>query len=110
MDVLKNPVPRLLNKAHHNIDVSKISDGANFVIRTLKSSGYDAFLVGGCVRDLILQNDPNDFDVVTNAKPNEIIKIRTKITNHTPKSPKSKPNQCRRIKAQPKSTKSIPKP
>ena len=75
MDVLKNPVPRLLNKAHHNIDVSKISDGANFVIRTLKSSGYDAFLVGGCVRDLILQNDPNDFDVVTNAKPNEIIKI-----------------------------------
>ena len=75
MDVIKNPVPRLLNKAHHKIDVSKISDGANFVIKTLKSSGYDAFLVGGCVRDLILQNDPNDFDVVTNARPNEIIKI-----------------------------------
>ena len=75
MDVRKKPAPKFFNSSHHRIDVGKISEGANFVIETLRSSGYDALLVGGCVRDLILQNVPNDFDVVTNAKPRDIIKI-----------------------------------
>ncbi len=75
MDVIKKPDPEFFNSSYHKIDVSKISVGANSVIETLKASGYDALLVGGCVRDLILQNVPNDFDVVTNAKPRDIIKI-----------------------------------
>ena len=75
MDIRKKPAPEFINSSNHKIDVSKISDGTNFVVETLRASGYDALLVGGCVRDLILQNIPNDFDVVTNAKPRDIIKI-----------------------------------
>ena len=75
MDIRKKTAPEFINSSHHKIDVSKISDGTNFVIETLNASGYDALLVGGCVRDLILRNIPNDFDVVTNAKPRDILKI-----------------------------------
>ncbi len=38
----------------------------------LKNAGYDAFLVGGCVRDMLLGREPKDFDVATNALPEEI--------------------------------------
>src|SRR5438105_4316395 len=51
----------------------KIPDEIIFVIETLEKSGYEAFLVGGCVRDLILNKKPKDWDVTTNAKPEEII-------------------------------------
>ena len=46
-------------------------DAAN-VVRRLKDSGHAAYLVGGCVRDLLLGLKPKDFDVVTSATPNEI--------------------------------------
>ncbi|HQO27467.1 MAG TPA: HD domain-containing protein [Candidatus Pacearchaeota archaeon] len=45
------------------------------VVATLKKSGYEAYLVGGCVRDLILDQKPNDWDVTTNARPPEITKL-----------------------------------
>ena len=38
----------------------------------LRQAGYQAFLVGGCVRDLLLGREPKDFDVVTDAHPEEI--------------------------------------
>ncbi len=41
----------------------------------LKNSGYEAYLVGGCVRDLLLGREPKDFDVVTNASPEEVKKV-----------------------------------
>ncbi len=41
----------------------------------LKKSGYEAYLVGGCVRDLLLGREPKDFDVVTNASPEEVKKV-----------------------------------
>lgn len=42
------------------------------VIRKLQAGGYEAFLVGGCVRDIMLGRDPKDFDVTTNALPTQV--------------------------------------
>lgn len=42
------------------------------VIRKLQANGYEAFLVGGCVRDILLRRDPKDFDVTTNALPEQV--------------------------------------
>ncbi len=46
---------------------------AAFVLETLKTNGYDAFLVGGCVRDSIMGKIPNDYDITTNATPEKIL-------------------------------------
>ncbi|HYE36605.1 MAG TPA: polynucleotide adenylyltransferase PcnB [Methylocaldum sp.] len=54
------------------ISRSMISDNALKVLYRLKKSGYQACLVGGCVRDLLLGREPKDFDVVTSAHPEEI--------------------------------------
>lgn len=45
------------------------------IAETLSKAGYEAFLVGGCVRDLILKREPKDWDITTNAKPDEIQKL-----------------------------------
>ncbi len=45
------------------------------VIRTLKDAGHKAYLVGGCVRDMILGYKPKDYDIVTSAKPIQIVKL-----------------------------------
>ncbi len=43
------------------------------VAKTLENKGFEAFLVGGCVRDLILNREPKDWDITTNATPDQII-------------------------------------
>lgn len=58
-----------------NFDDNLISKNALTVVKTLKKNGYQAFLVGGCVRDLLISATPKDFDVATNATPNKIKKI-----------------------------------
>ena len=45
------------------------------ITKTLKNAGFEAYLVGGCVRDLFLNKEPKDWDVTTNAKPEEIIAL-----------------------------------
>jgi len=45
------------------------------VSQKLKDSGYEAYLIGGCVRDILLGVKPKDWDITTNAKPEDIIKI-----------------------------------
>src|SRR5512138_175715 len=45
------------------------------VVRTLRSRGHLAYLVGGCVRDLLLGRDPADFDVSTDATPEQVMRI-----------------------------------
>src|SRR5215469_13530809 len=45
------------------------------VVRTLRSRGYQAYLVGGCVRDLLLGREPADYDVATDAAPDEVMRI-----------------------------------
>ena len=46
-----------------------------WVIEQLQNAGFEAFIVGGCVRDLFLGRKPNDWDVTTNAKPEEVIEV-----------------------------------
>ena len=58
-----------------NFDDNLISKNALAVVKTLKKNGYQAFLVGGCVRDLLISATPKDFDVATNATPNKIKRI-----------------------------------
>ena len=55
-----------------NLQKDLISYPALAIIRKLKRSGWDAFIVGGAVRDLLLNVKPKDFDIVTNASPHEI--------------------------------------
>lgn len=50
----------------------KIPKEVSQVTETLQKAGFDAYLVGGCVRDLILGKNPKDWDITTNAKPEEI--------------------------------------
>ena len=54
---------------------SKIPKYVSHVTKTLEKAGFEAYLVGGCVRDLILGREPKDWDVTTNAKPEEIIAL-----------------------------------
>ena len=49
------------------------------VIKTIKAKGYEAYIVGGCVRDSILNRIPNDWDITTNAKPEEVSEIFDKV-------------------------------
>ena len=54
---------------------TKISKEAIEVIKALKEKGFLAYLVGGCLRDLLLEKTPKDWDIATSAKPEEIQKI-----------------------------------
>src|SRR3990167_426873 len=47
------------------------------VAKTLEKAGFEAYLIGGCVRDLLLKKKPKDWDFTTNARPEEIMKIFT---------------------------------
>ncbi|MEM7402560.1 MAG: hypothetical protein AAF310_00870 [Myxococcota bacterium] len=57
------------------IDHSHIDLNALWVVRRLHARGYEAYLTGGCVRDLLLGKTPKDFDVATNAKPADIQEV-----------------------------------
>ncbi|MWP48504.1 polynucleotide adenylyltransferase PcnB [Gilliamella sp. Lep-s21] len=59
----------------HNISRKDISANALKILHRLNKQGYEAFLVGGCIRDLILGKIPKDFDITTNATPEQIQKI-----------------------------------
>lgn len=55
-----------------SLDRTAIDPDADRVVRKLTRAGYKAYLVGGCVRDLLVARKPKDFDVATSATPNEI--------------------------------------
>ncbi len=57
------------------IDEKNIDPDAVKVIRRLNRHGYTAYLVGGGVRDLLLDRRPKDFDVATNARPEEVRRL-----------------------------------
>ncbi|MDO9268444.1 MAG: polynucleotide adenylyltransferase PcnB [Methylobacter sp.] len=66
---------KIYSRAEHNISRSQISEYALKVLYRLQKEGFDAYLVGGCVRDLLLGREPKDFDVVTNADPDQVRKV-----------------------------------
>ena len=57
------------------IDKSKIINEAFYVLNKLYEHKYEAFLVGGCIRNMLLEKDVKDWDVTTQAKPSEVINI-----------------------------------
>ena len=56
-------------------------ESVSFVIDTLEKSGYEAYIVGGCVRDSLLGTTPKDYDICTNATPERIISLFKKTVN-----------------------------
>ncbi len=55
--------------------LQKIPEPIKEILEKLESEKFEAFIVGGCVRDLLLNKQPKDWDVATNAKPEEVMKI-----------------------------------
>ncbi len=53
-------------------------NGANKIGKILLDEGFEAYLVGGCVRDTLLGIEPKDYDIATNAKPNQLLDIAEK--------------------------------
>lgn len=64
--------PQHLPPSAHQISLSAVSKPALEVIAHLTRAGHEAYLVGGCVRDLLLHYQPKDFDVATSAYPEEV--------------------------------------
>ncbi|TYG90923.1 hypothetical protein ES288_A12G221700v1 [Gossypium darwinii] len=63
-----------LNSQDLGISTSNISKPTRKVLNGLKTKGYEVYLVGGCVRDLILKRTPKDFDIITTAELREVVK------------------------------------
>jgi len=77
----KSPKVRVEGKCHiipfevHGVGRSGISPAARKVTDGLQADGYKAFVVGGAVRDLLLNRHPKDFDIATNATPEEVRRV-----------------------------------
>lgn len=67
--------PIVIPRSEHGVSRKDISENALKVLYRLNRHGYEAYLVGGSVRDLLLGLHPKDFDVVTNAKPEEVRRV-----------------------------------
>ncbi|HBK57681.1 MAG TPA: polynucleotide adenylyltransferase PcnB [Xanthomonadales bacterium] len=72
--LVPDPVPQLeiVPRERHSVSRKQISNNALRVLYRLKDAGFDAYLVGGAVRDLLIGGQPKDFDVATNATPEEV--------------------------------------
>lgn len=63
------------NNSYNSIDKNKIPKDVIWVCEELSKNDFESYLVGGCVRDLIISREPKDWDIATNATPEEIISI-----------------------------------
>jgi poly(A) polymerase len=75
MFFLRKKGPTIRERSEHCISRKNIDEDALKVLYRLSTAGHIAYLVGGSVRDLLLGRRPKDFDVGTDARPNEIKKI-----------------------------------
>ncbi|SFL41531.1 polynucleotide adenylyltransferase PcnB [Rugamonas rubra] len=67
--------PVVLGPQEHGIEPRLLSSNAVRVTSTLQEAGFEAFVVGGAVRDLLLGVKPKDFDIATNATPEQVRKL-----------------------------------
>lgn len=65
----------ILKASDYGIYPHLISRQALQVVETLQNNGFEAYVVGGCLRDILLEKAPKDFDIATNARPEQIQKI-----------------------------------
>ena len=68
----QEPQKQIIERPDHGISRQSISENALKVLYRLHKAGFDAHLVGGGVRDLLLGHEPKDFDIATNARPEEV--------------------------------------
>jgi poly(A) polymerase len=67
--------PIVIPRPEHKISRTNISENAVKVLYRLKNAGFQAYLVGGGVRDLLLGREPKDFDIATDAHPEEVRRV-----------------------------------
>ncbi len=70
--ILRYPQPRQYSRDQHNIRNSQIDPDAIKVVQRIQQMGCRAYIVGGSIRDLLLGRKPKDFDIVTDAHPQEL--------------------------------------
>jgi len=70
--MIETSIPRIVPRADHSISRQNIDPEALKVLYRLLNHGFTSYLVGGCVRDLLLGKTPKDFDIATNAHPQQI--------------------------------------
>lgn len=75
---MTNIKPQTYNQSEHGISTDEISPSARAIIYRLIEQGFKAYIVGGAVRDLLLKKHPKDFDIATNATPEQIKNIFTR--------------------------------
>jgi len=71
----KKGKPKIIPRAKHGISRSNIDQNALKVLKRLHKAGYASYLVGGGVRDCLLGLQPKDFDIATNAEPEQIRRL-----------------------------------
>ena len=74
-DMVNTMGPRIIPWKEHRISRKQISPNAVRTLYRLHNNGFISCLVGGCVRDLLLERTPKDFDIATNATPGEIKRL-----------------------------------
>jgi poly(A) polymerase len=67
--------PLSVPKSQHGVAREQLSSGSRRVCETLQKAGYQAFVVGGAVRDLVIGVHPKDFDVATDASPEDVHRL-----------------------------------
>ena len=67
--------------------ITKIPKQVIEVLQKIEEAGFEAYIVGGCVRDLLMERTPQDWDVTTNAKPEEVQKIFSTFAGATADKP-----------------------
>ncbi len=72
MTLMDRLIPLIIPRPEHDVSRSRLSPNALHTLYRLRRHGFIAYLVGGCVRDLLLGREPKDFDVVTDATPGQI--------------------------------------
>lgn len=73
--MMKAMQPRIIPRKEHSISRKQISRNALRTLYRLHENGFTAYLVGGCVRDLLLKRIPKDFDIATDAAPGQIKRL-----------------------------------